>query len=339
MMGATQTFDVDRFAKVRVMMDQGATEGERAAARTRAEAMAQRAGMTLKQAMSKVDRKAKAEAPKPQQQAGADWRDVFRNFDDWMEAKEPGYKARKAKENAERDAERTRQRAEALKVHGSAAAIFALTDIERALYDAATPYAKREWYDDWIEGRFAFTQELGGVSSHMWPERSPAYVHDAIRNAWPMPDTLRDVLAELRMWDALRDLRELFIDGEYNRHAEVELRVWLLAKALDECPARDLNDVMARLQWAQHREPYEYKPMVARLLADLERLTAQTEVKPASPPPQRRTNSDKRRDVLSMMDAHPELSDREISRRCGVSPQTVSTWRKKRAGTAGARTQ
>lgn len=331
MMGATQTLDAEKFAKVRVMMDRGATEGERAAARTRAEAMAKRAGLTLKQAMSKMDKKAKAEAPKPQQQAGGDWRDVFRNFDDWMEAKEPGYKARKAKEKAERDSERARQRAEALKVHGSAAAIFALTDMERALYDAATPYAKREWYDDWIEGRFAFTQELGGVKATMWPERSPEYVHDVIRKAWPMPDTLPGVLDELRMWDALRDLRELFIDGEYNHHAEVELRIWLLAKALDECPARDLNDVKARLQWAQHREPYEYKPMVARLLADLERLTAQADTPSGSTPTLRRTNADKRRDVLSMMDSQPDLSDREIARRCGVSPQTVGNWRHRRA--------
>ncbi|GHE81544.1 hypothetical protein GCM10019059_44340 [Camelimonas fluminis] len=41
------------------------------------------------------------------------------------------------------------------------------------------------------------------------------------------------------------------------------------------------------------------------------------------------SNADKRRDVLAMMEARPELSDREISRRCGVSPQTVSNWRAK----------
>ena len=45
----------------------------------------------------------------------------------------------------------------------------------------------------------------------------------------------------------------------------------------------------------------------------------------------RRTNADKRADVLSMLDAHPDLSDREIARRVGVSPQTVNTWRKKAA--------
>lgn len=49
-------------------------------------------------------------------------------------------------------------------------------------------------------------------------------------------------------------------------------------------------------------------------------------------PSNRRTNADKRRDVLSMLDAEPGLSDREIARRCGVSPQTASTWRKRLSG-------
>ncbi|WP_394077672.1 KilA-N domain-containing protein [Xanthobacter albus] len=38
-----------------------------------------------------------------------------------------------------------------------------------------------------------------------------------------------------------------------------------------------------------------------------------------------RTNADKRAEVLSMLDAHPEFSDREIARRAGISPQTVNT--------------
>lgn len=44
---------------------------------------------------------------------------------------------------------------------------------------------------------------------------------------------------------------------------------------------------------------------------------------------ERRTNAQKRTDVLSMLDASPHLSDREIARRVGVSPQTVNTWRRK----------
>uniref|UniRef100_UPI003D232D32 winged helix-turn-helix domain-containing protein n=1 Tax=Roseixanthobacter psychrophilus TaxID=3119917 RepID=UPI003D232D32 len=44
----------------------------------------------------------------------------------------------------------------------------------------------------------------------------------------------------------------------------------------------------------------------------------------------RRTNADKRADVLHMLDERPELSDRDIARRVGVSPQTVNTWRRKK---------
>ena len=51
---------------------------------------------------------------------------------------------------------------------------------------------------------------------------------------------------------------------------------------------------------------------------------------PAPPADLRRTNANKQRDVLSILDSEPGLSNREIARRCGVSPQTVGNWRSKR---------
>ncbi|WP_149576383.1 winged helix-turn-helix domain-containing protein [Xanthobacter oligotrophicus] len=51
-------------------------------------------------------------------------------------------------------------------------------------------------------------------------------------------------------------------------------------------------------------------------------------------PAPRRTNSDKRADVLAILAAHPELSDREIARRAGVSPQTVNTHRRQASAAA-----
>ncbi len=329
MMGATQTFDAEKFAKVRTMMDRGATEGERAAARTRAEAMAQRAGMTLKQAMSEMDRKTKAST-----------RNSAPSFEDWMEEREPGYKAKAARERAEREAENARKREEALREFGSAAAIFELTEVERALYEAATPFAKREWYDGWIEGRFAFTQELGGQCVDYVSANCPPFIHDVIRKAWPMPKTLAGLLAEIRMWDTLHRMRSLFVPGEYHHHQEVNVREWLVEEALDNLPAANWDDMDIRFEWALYKEQRTFidpkagglDPFDERLRQDFEALRAKYEhaqaSEPPSPPP-RRTNADKRRDVLSMMDAHPELSDREISRRCGVSPQTVSNWRAK----------
>lgn len=42
------------------------------------------------------------------------------------------------------------------------------------------------------------------------------------------------------------------------------------------------------------------------------------------------STSDRRKAVLSILNSEPELSDREIARRAGVSPQTVGNWRGKR---------
>lgn len=340
MMGATQTFDAEKFAKVRAMMDRGATEGERAAARTRAEAMAQRAGMTLKQAMSKMDRKAKAKQPPPPPPSdnwASTFRDIFRDIDDEMERKYPGYKAREAAKKAKRATEDARKRAEAIEAFGSAAGIFELTDIERALYEAATPFAKREWGDGWIEGRFAYTRELGGQCADIWAEKVPAYVQEAIRKAWPMPETIAGLMEEARMWDDLSRLRGLFVDGEYYPHQETNVREWLVKDELDNRPATSWDDVEARFAWALYKEQRQWMepsdggldPFEERLQKDFRILRAKYEHQQASASQARRTNADKRRDVLSMMDAHPELSDREISRRCCVSPQTVSNWRAK----------
>lgn len=51
-------FDTERFTKVHSLMTGGATPGERAAAKSRAEAMAARAGMSLGEALSTLDGKA-----------------------------------------------------------------------------------------------------------------------------------------------------------------------------------------------------------------------------------------------------------------------------------------
>ncbi|WP_232847450.1 hypothetical protein [Xanthobacter oligotrophicus] len=80
------TFDIEKLRKVRGLMTGGATEGERAAARSRAEAIAKAAGLTLAEAMSKLDT-----APPPPTA-----RSIFDGFDDWMEAKEPGWRAEQA---------------------------------------------------------------------------------------------------------------------------------------------------------------------------------------------------------------------------------------------------
>ena len=75
--------DIERFRKVYALVTGGVTEGERAAAKARAAVMAAKAGMTLAQAVSKLDA---TPAAKPAS--------FFHGFDDWMQ---PAQSCRHAK--------------------------------------------------------------------------------------------------------------------------------------------------------------------------------------------------------------------------------------------------
>lgn len=204
MMSATASnLDMDKFAKVHRLMTAGATEGERTAARARAEAIAERAGMTLNQALSKMG---SAPRPQPAAAASSDWRDIFSGMDDWMEEKHPGYKAKQAEKKAAREERRADRRRLLLVRFGSVSAVFALTEIERALFVAAAPFAKRKINTDWCgTQKFAFTCNLGGVGELDFLSKADPAAIAAIREGWPMPQTLPGLLAEALMWDTLHD--------------------------------------------------------------------------------------------------------------------------------------
>lgn len=358
MMSSTASnLDMVKFAKVRRLMTEGATEGERTAARARAEAIAERAGMTLNQAVSKMD---SAPKPQPAATAASDWRDIFHDMDDWLEEKHPGYKARQAEKKSAREERRSFRRRRLLEQFGSVSAVFALTEIERALFVAAAPFAKRRINNDWCgTQKFAFTYQLGGSGELDFLSKADPAAISAIREAWPMPQTLPLLLAEAVAWDTLHDDRSAFVDGEYRHHLEVFARMELLERDLHNRPAESWDDVGARFAWEKHKferqwiDPTEEKEdgLIMTLRRDFEMLRRRYECpaqnghnlhhlnegadgQPHVGAPYRRTNADKQRDVLSMLDAHPEMPDRAIARQCGVSPQTVNNWRRRRAAAA-----
>ncbi|MFS8037709.1 winged helix-turn-helix domain-containing protein [Xanthobacter sp. AM11] len=333
------TLDLDKLRKVRGLMTGGATEGERSAARSRAESIAKAAGMSLKVALSKLD------TPPPPTA-----RNMFEGFDDWMEAKQPGYKAGEAAKRAEREARNARRRAEVLAAYGSEAALFACTEREVLLDAAIAPIAT---WDQWIDEAgtvHRFAKMLDGQGGDFWNVKdiTPA-IRKAVMGAYPWPETLADALTEVRDWERLRRDRGLFCrQGEWNHYCEVGCRVVMLEHTLESSqPAATWDDVQARFDWKRYEwerqwiEPTQRDdPFLDRLEADFAFL--RTNVQPAGTeasvtngssgsatpqPTTRRTNAAKRADVLSMLDSHPELSDREIARRVGVSPQTVSTHR------------
>lgn len=216
--------DIEKFRKVHALMIGGATEGERNAAKTSAEKMARRAGITVEQAISE-SQVVNVEKPK----------NIFEGFDDWMEQKHPGHKAQKTREQTARDIRDNARRMEVLSVYGTEAALFARNERERLLEAAITPLATwRYWRDDdGIQHRHADT--LDGKASPFWGvgDITPA-IHEAVTKAYLWPSKLDDALKEVQAWDRLRWDRGLFSGGEWNHSAEVECRISLLENALEQ---------------------------------------------------------------------------------------------------------
>lgn len=158
------TLDMEKLRKVRALMDGAKTEGERLAARGRAEALAARAGMTLQQALSKLD-VAKPAAP----QLG----NPFAGFADWMEEREPGYKAEQARRRADREANRLARCKELLAEYGSEKAVFVPTDLEKCLPRIAAA-ARGSGQLPGLGGRQPHTSHVGCDTGNCTSARYPA---------------------------------------------------------------------------------------------------------------------------------------------------------------------
>lgn len=326
--------DIEKFRKVHTLISKGATAGERAAAKARAEAMAMKSGMTFAQAVSKLDGKAPV---KPA--------NFFEGFDDWMEEKEPGYKARCAAKRAEKAAADAIRREEVLSKYGTEQALFARNERERLL--AAAVHDLAEWRD-WTDEKgtvHTYADRIDGKTD-FWKRQGLAdRVYVAVSGAYPVPSELQDVLTEYDAWRALEVERGLFCGGEWNHHREVEARIAVLKDELDNRAAASWDDMAARMAWWEENLSWDFTPSLeeerlrkGRIAADLMSLGkhsshvqhGQTETGTASETRnQSRSNADIRRAVLSMLYESPELSDREIARRIGVSPQTVNNWRRR----------
>ncbi|CAH1656785.1 conserved hypothetical protein [Hyphomicrobiales bacterium] len=145
----------------------------------------------------------------------------------------------------------------------------------------------------------------------------------------PMPGNLAATWAEYRHWQDL---------SRANPEPHISARMAGLEYLMDTMPDASAPGIAARLAWLSHlakldhyRTNAEDAALAARLAADFRAFTATVESERAAEPVavDRRTQADRRAEVLSMLSTLPELPDREIGRRVGVSPQTVSNLRKK----------
>lgn len=318
---AMPNLDIEKFRKVYALISGGATDGEKAAAKARATVMAKACGLTFAQAVSKLD------TPKPQPV------NFFAGFDDWMEEKEPGYKAKEASARAMREHKRQKACRDFLKEFGSEDAVFAETEQERLLRVTLEPLADKSKYHN------SSNTYISGYAGWLC-RKPPQPLWDALECAYPLPLHIQGVWSEYQQWQHLTDVRYTF-ESMYEAPIWVRAREAALEHLLDTIPAQNADGFRIRLLWFEHlnnreftRDVHEDSALISTMKADFETLRQSYEAKQAQSSPVQnghRTNADKRNAVLSMLETKPELSDREISRRVGVSPQTVTNWRKRTA--------
>lgn len=355
------TAGLKTFEKIRALHDSTTNAGEKASAAARMKTLARKAGLTVDEAVSKLD------APPPAPKPSSFFEDLFNR---------PEFCAQRA----EQDRRKADRRAAALKEYGSEDAVWQPCEWEQALEAACRPVVVRKPI---INGESDTLQGWDGG----YFERMPAEVRAAVASAYPLPVTVREAWAELQFWDKLYDDRNAF--GDHDHRVWVRARTAYVEHLLDTLPAKSINDLLGRVDWMGYlndrgysRDVHEDAALLATLRADIERMgqrireqdeprhdggsrdgsdlshakdhaaqhTPSRPPEPASPSasssvqsgqaegcsphehPLRRTNADKRADVLALLIVgiphNTPLSDREIARRAGVSPTTVGTIRR-----------
>lgn len=319
--------DLDRFTKVRTLMTGGATPGERYAAKTRAEALAKKAGISFASACARAD----AANPKPQGNPFGSAEGFASAFSDFMNRPEM-----QAQREASERLRKVKLRA-VLKEYGSEEAVFHPSDRERGLEAACKPFVVVKETTGW---------RIGSLLGWDGGSKMPPKVWGAVATAYPMPRTVVGLWAEFAAWEKLADDRDAVAEHDA-MPVWIRARCLVLENALDVVPASNLDDMLARQSWMEHlngqgfsRDIHDDTKLLATIRRDLERLARErpgASVQPsagAAVQNGRSTAAGRRRAILSMLD-DPDtcgLSDREIGRRVGVSPTTVGSLRRKAKG-------
>lgn len=311
-----KTLDVEKFAKIYNLMNSTTYDGEREAARDRAEAVACAAGMTFDEAVEVISMPESAPAQK----------DFITDLTDFLEKQEPGYKARVAEEARQREEARVKEQADLIERYGSEDAVMAACEKEALLEKACAHLAEVE-----EDGYVSNLDGWGPVSKNA---DLPASVRQAVSQAYPLPTSVVEAWAEWRHWNR-RWHERVTLEPHIESHPlPVNARLAVLEELLVTLPAQSLEDVLARLDKYEelcdqglYVEYEDQDRFIKQFRNDVGFLSDGVQVGRQAP----FTNAKKRDAVLEYLKC-PErsrLSDREIARIVGVSPQTVNNWRKR----------
>jgi len=327
------TLNLEKLRKVAAMMDSPA-EGERAAAMERTRAMLSAAGKSFRDLPDLLGSKPAPATTRTPSSAGDGDGEVFTfDFGEAMEAKHPGWKAERAREQVEKACKRAAYLKSVIAKYGTKKAAQADDERQRAVERAAAPML-RKVMKKYGNGTFE-TMTLDGWSGFIMDGPVPEHVAAAIKSALPFPRTIPEAKREYDYWrERSAELEVLYGDMLRDEYLSLAcgVRHDLVRKALEtELRAASLDDVRIRQRHLVDSEWSDEK-IEAAVMADLDHLAGQP---PSQATPVQNghlpTASARRAEVIRLLSTldTKDLSDREIARRVGVSPQTVGNLRRR----------
>jgi hypothetical protein len=290
-------------------------EGERQSARARAEPIAHQLGMTFEAAV------AADEARNHPERRG----NIFAGFDDWSEAREPGYKAAAARQKADKVAAQESRRKAIIQRYGSAEAALAPCGRELKLQKAV-----EQWRKPCDQPHERWTHSVDGW--RRYGETPPERVQTAIRNAYPLPETFAAARAEYDYWRARdRDMEDVLNGdvGDYALDILPMARMRIIEALIEtELVVKTPADLLERFRL--HREnAFHDHEAETRIFSDLESIVAASVAHPStvdtSPSAAAHPSTVDIRggQIRTALLADPSRSDRSIAREFGCSPTTV----------------